>query len=273
MCGDHSVRATTGTGTSDHALTRARVSADALVQGAPHKQRRAWLDQALVTRRDGEPPPPFTVLTRSATRDAVALKIELTLCWLLGVHGKIPGDRLLLDADALCGVIGLDPGAAAYRRIDRALRTLRAEGLVALTPAPRGRRVVAPLWGSWRRSPGVDAGEASANRRHLVLLREFWTNGWCAALPGNAIVVLLALLYMRAAVDPEGDGIGLFVTDSVRERRFGFSSDFYYAGRKALVDAGLVSLRWEPIDSEAHGDRRRAVATLRLGALDGSPTG
>lgn len=88
-----------------------------------------------------------------------------------------------------------------------------------------------------------------------------WRNGWFQSLSGSALGLLIILLDQRRK---NQKGVWL---DGISKSHYGFSPDFWTKASKELIEAKLLSVSRQTIES--YGEpRRRNIYTLHLERLD-----
>jgi hypothetical protein len=191
--------------------------------------------------------------------------------------------ELTVCLDDVADLLAL-PGdyAQARRRITRALERLEERGFIDVRSLRRGRRRLV-LFCEDRALAWTDVelprelyrlpqpvSPLPPSDQFIVLGSGLWTNGWTGVLAGDATVALLSLRYLQATRQVGGD-TRLFLTETLRDRRFGFSEDTWYSGRAALASLGLASLSGDRVRGAGSQLIARKVVRLNSWATREQP--
>jgi hypothetical protein len=235
------------------------------------------LRNSFVARVDGGPLPPAVELLRIAGKEGVILRMLLVVAWL----GKGAGARIgsvvvrapIEDlADAL-GLVGSPENRR--RRVRAAARSLQTLGYIDASEQVRGAFDLALC----RDSPETNGGEflppglasSSAPSRedaYLTMPYAFLRHGWATAMSGRAAVLVLALRYLEQTLKQPGR---LFMSESMRIKRFGFSEEVYYAGAKELRSYGAVQTDRAGLRSDSNSHRARTTYRLQTNVWQWHP--
>lgn len=234
-------------------LASASTAAHELLEVTRQQGSQAQFRNGFVARADSaQPLPAATELLRRSNKSGLQLRLALTYFWLAGsrVDARLPSApyTITVPVRTVTRMMTLDPGSAGHRRRIRENTLALADlGLVEtdivgdeLTVTLRsdfpfdhtGRPYFRPGAGGKRWDPGIDA--------YFVLGSWVFEKAWVSVLSPSALVVLLAFRYLEQTRGAASIGQGLFVSETLRKERFGFSERTYYAGSTELERFGVV---------------------------------
>jgi hypothetical protein len=228
-------------------LTEARTHLQRLVDRA---KRRASVQLPIGFVKGGPGDPPLARLLGGGQSGEVRLKLFLT--YVMRATAKPYGTRALYTVD-VARALGLpDPEDKGVRRVQAAVRWLKANQFLADTTDEKGRpqiQVLNPM------TPGGEGltpwpGRGDGNR-YLTVPIELWSNSWICVLSGRALVLYLVLKELTGGRDDRR------WTDPGRKKLYGLSSSTWSRATTELADFGLLTLEKRNVRDDY------AVARLR----------
>lgn len=265
-------------------LQQAVAAASELLEVTHQRGSQAQLRNGFVARDvSSQPLPPATELLRHSGKGGLQLRMALVFIWLAGPrvdgHVGLPPYTVRLPVRTLARFMGLHQGLASDRRRIRENATslamagfidvvaIRDEiAITLLRDLPTELRssdtpYFRPGIATTERDPRLDA--------YLTLPSSFFTDGWLTLLTPAALTVFLAFRYLNQTKLSTDQG--LFISEHLRQERFGFSERTYYAGSLELATRGLVKSWSQHVRGPtAEGPRKvRRVFAIRRGLFDG----
>jgi hypothetical protein len=289
-------------GGDDAVVTAACVMAKELASRKRLGGRAAQVRNGFISRETAQPVPPLVHLLRASSKDAVHLRVLLSLLWVAGGGDGVdprsgeevaPPYSASFYLDEMARLVGLPAHdeqsvGRSRRRIATTLGRLVSDGFardlrgglggprsiqllredLRTRPGARGRRVTPTYSPPGREDPVTGKTEGG----YVRLPATFWTKGWIAALPGSATAIFLILKYLDESLSSKDSG-GLFLSSSLREERFGISEDLYYKGTTILVAYGLLTADVRQVRKPFTRSRRMTRTTfgVNLDRLDSTP--
>jgi hypothetical protein len=243
------------------------------VQAAGHARvASAAVRYRFIARTDpaAAAPPLARILRGSGGRGgAVRLKLYLSLLWL--ARGRTD-PVFAYPAQQLAGLIGLpSPAGAGARRINESLSWLEEAGFVRLDRRPGDAARVHLLDDAGSGKKYVEPGplmnrkskRPAPNREqhyYVRLPKEFWTEGWIAALSGAAIAMYLVVLHEERG----REGHRVWIAPSVGTAVYDISAETRGKGLRELVDLDLLDLEHDRVTPGSFDERYRARNVYRL---------
>lgn len=218
-------------------------------QGSQAQFRNGFVARA----NSAEPVPAATELLRRSNKSGLPLRLALTYFWLAGsrVDARPPSASYTVTVPlrTLTRMMTLDPSSAGHRRRIRENTMALADlGLVEvdiigdeLTVALRSEFVFdhtdRPYFRPGTRTDGWDPRVDA----YFTLGSRVFTDVWVSFLSPSALVVLLSFRYLVQTRGTASSNVqGLFINETMRKERFGFSERTYYAGSTELERFGIA---------------------------------
>lgn len=196
-------------------------------------------------------------LAQLVTMGEVPLKVYLTLVLLTR---KPPHDLFRrVTASQFAEMLNYDhleptavAGGPGTRRVRRALRTLRDNGLIELSTEARHHDKVTKV--------NHAGGGDEPRPPYITVPLELWRNGWIVVMRPPALAVYLALRLEAGGGTGDTDGLVLAPAD---RGRYTFSGDTWTRGTAQLQELGLLRVGPGVRKDRWNYDRSRRVYRLQ----------
>lgn len=265
------------------ALERSIAAAADLLEITHQQGSQLQLRNGFIARADRYAPLPVGVqLLRRSNRSGLQLRLALAYFWLAGsrvdARPGTPPYTVRLPVRTVAAMVGLDGDSAAdRRRVRENTRALMSDGLLHVETS--GSELMVTLRSDLPKDanedvvpyyrPGITAAGRDPQRdAYFTFPASFFTDGWLITLSPAGLVALLAFRYLSQTKTNKDQG--LFISEHLRDDRFGFSERTYYAGTSELENRALAKSWSQHLHSSSTdaGIMVRRVFALRRGLFE-----